>query len=431
MIKALRNKLVLLYSISTGFILVIVIIVLLIFTEKELKDKWQETFQNHINMIINKLQFENTISDVWLSQLEAKNNLIIHIEDNGNPLNFPGVLETPTNRPTLLGRLSALASEEGINTEKTPILSSLTQSSIFTIEGKKRDMYYGCVAIIPNDSKWRSILLIQYLPDYSSSIQNQRIMFFLLGFAGIFALYIVSLCFVSRILKPIVESNVRQTRFIAAASHELRSPLSVIRANQASITDVSPQSQKFLTGIDNECKRMARLVDDMLFLAAVDAKSWTIKKEPAETDTLFVETYESFLPLFIQKEITLLLDIPDEELPVTYGDKHRLQQILSILLDNALSYTPSHKKVTLRAFVSNNHLYYEVEDQGTGIEDQYKKQIFDRFYRMDQSRNDKQHFGLGLSIAKELVQLLGGKISVRDAEGGGAIFVVRFTINSQ
>ncbi len=428
MIKSLRKKLVLLYTLSTGFILIIVILILLIFTEKELKDKRIETFQSHMNSIINKLQFDNVISDVWLSQLEAKNNLIIHIEDNGNPLNFPGVLKTPTDRTQLIARLSYLASEEGLNIKKNSILPTLSKSSIFTIKGGHQEFYYGCIVLIPTTSGWRSFLLLQYLPDYYSAVQKQRIMFSLLGLAGFLALFMISLCFVSWILKPLEENNNRQTRFIAAASHELRSPLSVIRANQAAISDATPQSQKFLAGIDNECKRMTRLVDDMLFLASVDAKSWLIKKEPVETDTLLVETYESFLPLFQQKEITLLLNIPEEELPIIYGDRDRLYQIITILLDNALSYTPIHKTVILRSYVSNKNLYLEVEDQGRGISDKYKKLVFERFFRVDQSRNDKLHFGLGLSIAKELVNLQGGKILVRDSQSGGAIFVICFAV---
>ncbi|MBH1939599.1 HAMP domain-containing histidine kinase [Mobilitalea sibirica] len=428
MFKSLRNKLVILYSMSTGFILIIVIIVLLVYTEKEIAEKRLATFHNNVSTITNKLQFENTINHSWLSQLEKKNNLLMHIEDNGIPLTYKGVLLTPTNRNQLMQQLTTLAFENGIDIKKNPIFYQTTKSNIFTIKGAKDEIYYGCAVIIPTDSGWRSLLLLQFLPNYSSVIFKQRILFCLLAFAGIIALFLVSLSFVSRILKPLEESNRRQTRFIAAASHELRSPLSVIHANNAAITDASQNSQKFINGIDKECKRMSRLIDDMLLLASIDAKSWHMKKEPVETDTLLLETYEMFLPLFRQNERTLTIELPERELPVLYGDKERLQQVLAILLDNALSYTPIHKRIILRGFISNNHINLEVEDQGLGIDDQEKKLIFDRFYRVDQSRNDKKHFGLGLSIAKELVQLQGGKISVRDTVGGGATFVVRFRI---
>jgi signal transduction histidine kinase len=221
---------------------------------------------------------------------------------------------------------------------------------------------------------------------------------------------------------------VKQTRFIASASHELRSPLSVISANNSAITTTSLETQNFMNGIDKECKRMARLIDDMLLLAATDAKTWSLKKEPVEIDTLLIETYEAFLPLCQQKELQLLLEIPEDELPSIYGDKERLHQILTILLDNALSYTPARKNIILRGYCISNYLYLEVADQGFGIADEYKKLVFDRFYRLEQSRNDKQHFGLGLSIAKELIQLQGGTISIHDTVGGGSTFVIRYKV---
>ena len=154
---------------------------------------------------------------------------------------------------------------------------------------------------------------------------------------------------------------------------------------------------------------MARLIDDMLLLTSMDTRTWQIDKEPIEIDTLLVETYEAFLPLFRQNDLSLILNLQEDELPIIYGDKDRLKQILAILLDNALSYTPPGKKVTLQGSVSSSYLHIEVEDQGIGIPDNDKKLIFDRFYRVDKSRNDKKHFGLGLCIANELVQRQGVK----------------------
>lgn len=428
MYKSLRNKLVLLYTISTGFILVVVMIILLIFMESKLEEKRIEAFKEHGDAIISKLQLENLITHSWLSHMEAKNNLIIHIEDNGNPLNFKGVLRIPSDRSQLLDQLNALALNEGINANLNPLNFYIIKSKVYKIKGSFNETYYGLVVILPTDDGWRSLSLLQYLPNLYSSILSQRILYSILALGGIFALFLISFLFVSKMLKPIEENKNRQTAFIAAASHELRSPLSVIMGNCAAISEVSGESENFLSGIIKECKRMARLINDMLQLACMDAKTWHIKKEPIEIDTLLIETYEAFLPLFGKKNISLELELQEEELPIIDGDKDRLKQVLSILLDNALSYTPSGKKVTLRGYVTTRHLNIEVEDQGIGISDPEKKLIFDRFYRVDKSRNDKEHFGLGLCIAQELIQLHGGKISVKDTYGGGATFVLRIRI---
>ncbi len=428
MYRSLRNKLVILYTISTGLILITVMIIILITTEKELEDKRMEAFTNHASTISSKLQLENKVKHSWLSQLESDYNLLIQIEDNGSPISFKGVLHSVTDRSLLMQQLTDRALNEGIDVRRNPVFFDEAKSSIYKLKGKKNEIYYGLVVIIPKDTGWRSLLLLQYLPDYYSIIIRQRILYSLLGLAGIIALFLVSLRLVSKMLKPIEESNRRQTTFIAAASHELRSPLSVIMANNAAISAATPEDRIFHRGIDTECKRMARLIDDMLLLTGMDAKTWQINKESVEVDTLLIETYEAFLPLFRQNDLNLVLTLQEDELPKIQGDKDRLKQILAILLDNALSYTPPGKKVTLHGFVSGSYLYIEVEDQGIGITDEEKKLVFDRFYRADKSRNDKKHFGLGLCIANEIIQHHGGKISIRDTKGGGATFVIRIKV---
>ena len=428
MYRSLRNRLVLLYTALTGLILLIVMIIMLMVTERTLEEDRLEVFENHGSTIINKLKTENILKHSWLSQLEARNNLIIQIEDNGSPISFKGVLHSPTDRDLLMEQLKDLALEEGIDTSKNPFFFNEDKSSIYTIKGENNEVYYGLAVIIPTASGWRSLFLIQYIPNYYTAVIKQRIQYSLLGLGGILALFLLNLCFVSKMLKPIEESNKRQTAFIAAASHELRSPLSVIMANNAAISTTTPEAHMFHKGIDKECKRMARLIDDMLLLTCMDANSWRVNKEPVEIDTLLVETYESFLPLFKQNELSLVLNLPEDELPIIHGDRDRLKQVLAILLDNALSYTPSGKKVCLQVFVLNSYLHIEVEDQGIGISDIDKKLIFDRFYRVDKSRNDKKHFGLGLCIANELVEHHGGKISIQDTEGGGTTFVIRIRV---
>jgi signal transduction histidine kinase len=106
------------------------------------------------------------------------------------------------------------------------------------------------------------------------------------------------------------------------------------------------------------------------------------------------------------------------------ADKDRLTQILGILIDNALSYSPKESTITLRPYQKKNVFLLEVEDHGIGISREQKKYIFNRFYQADPARNDTSHFGLGLSVAKELTELMGGKINVKDTLGGGSTFVI-------
>jgi signal transduction histidine kinase len=225
------------------------------------------------------------------------------------------------------------------------------------------------------------------------------------------------------------ESRRRQTEFIAAASHELKSPLSVIRAN-ASASLIEPQrAEHFIEGIDKECERLSNLIEDMLLLASADANNWKVNKEIIDMDTLLIDTYDTFCPFCSEHGKELRLELQEEMLPSVEGDAIRIKQILAILIDNAVCYSKERDSIIIRTFVIKNHLYIEIEDHGTGIDQNKKLEVFERFYREDKSRKDKNHFGLGLSIAKELVELQEGSISVKDTSGGGATFSVCFPVN--
>ena len=235
-------------------------------------------------------------------------------------------------------------------------------------------------------------------------------------------------------------SRKRQNEFIAAASHELRSPLAVIESSVTAIAaaeenSAAPRSAEclekqtqYLKNIRAECSRMAALVGDMLLLASTDAGSWSVKRETVDMDTLLIETYELYEPVCRSSGIRLFLDLPEDTLPHITGDSFRLKQLLTILLDNAVSYTPEDRGITISAAVNGKELTISVADQGCGIPPEARAHIFDRFYRGDSSRTDKRHFGLGLSIAKELAVLHGGRISVGETEGGGATFWIKLPV---
>ena len=173
---------------------------------------------------------------------------------------------------------------------------------------------------------------------------------------------------------------------------------------------------------------MARLIDDLLILAGSDAKTWSIRTEMVNLDTLLLETTELFYPVAKQKQQKLLLCVPDEALPSVCGDEQRLKQILTILLDNAFSYWPKEGTVTLKADTDGKQVELSVSDTGPGIPPEHLNQIFDRFYRGDASRKDKRHFGLGLSIAQELASLHQGKLYLKQTGPNGTTFALRLPI---
>ncbi len=424
MLNSLKKKFLLLYTCSTGLILTAVLIFVLIITNEQLLKGKKDTFLNNFTTVSKNVQMDNVISHLWLSELEIKNHLIIHIEDNGKALLYKGAWQTPTERETLFDRLKDLAQKDNINTNIRPISLNEVQSKIYDLKGNKNDRYLGAVSIVPAETGYRSVVMLQYISGGRSAEIKQLFFILFADISGITALFFVSRWIVGKSLKPVEESRKQQTEFIAAASHELKSPLAVIRANASALMIEPDRMEHFAKGIDKECWRLSSLIEDMLLLASADAKRWHVKKEIIDMDILFIETYDLFFPYCREQGKNLKLELQEDMLPKTEGDIRRLKQILAVLIDNAAAYTKERDTIILRGYSKRNRLWMEVEDHGPGIADAKKKEVFERFYREDKSRKDKNHFGLGLSIARELAELHGGNITLKDTAGGGATFSV-------
>lgn len=169
---------------------------------------------------------------------------------------------------------------------------------------------------------------------------------------------------------------------------------------------------------------MTRLIQNLLLLSSIDAGNWICHKSEINVDTLLVSLYDKFVNICNQKAIDLQINMPEECFPSLFSDEDRLNQIISILLDNAISYSPEHSVILLDASIRKNYLTISIIDHGIGISEENKNHIFDRFYRCDKSRTKKDHYGLGLSVASELISLLAGKIYLNDTPGGGCTFTV-------
>lgn len=422
MLFDLRKKLTFLYTLTTGLILSVVVFTLALITQQSNHRQQEMLFTNQLMTIANKLQYDSQISQHWLGAMENDNQLIIHIEENNKPLLYPGSFFPATSRLELLTMARKHAAEESIDTSQPPVSTSLIKSSLFSLSGKHGDHYQGTVMIFSGSTSYFSLILIKDVTAASRQLFYRHILFLLADIIGIFCLMVVSWQFVGKSLKPIQENEEKQHVFIAAASHELRSPLAVIRASADAITAENGDPVYFVANIKTECSRMSRLVQDLLLLASAKSNSWTLAKEPMDMDTLLLTTFERYEPLCLPKHLSLHLDLPEDSLPVLLGDPERVSHILSVLLDNALSYAPAESPISLRAFLQKQFLICEVIDHGPGIPDSQKEKVFDYFYRSDCSRKDKNHFGLGLCVAAELTRLCGGRLELFDTPGGGCTF---------
>ncbi len=216
-----------------------------------------------------------------------------------------------------------------------------------------------------------------------------------------------------------------QQRFVADVSHELRTPLTAIRGNLDLIKRYGADEES-LEAIESEADRMARLVNELLFLARADYGELTLELEPLDLDTVVSEVYRE--AKILSKDRDLTVKIIDFEPARINGHADRLKQLLLNLVSNALKFTPDGGQVIINLRHEDDDAVIEVIDTGIGISAEDKERIFDRFFQTDASRarHHGEGVGLGLSIARWIVESHHGTISVASAPGKGATFTVKF-----
>ncbi|WAA09211.1 sensor histidine kinase [Fervidibacillus albus] len=250
-------------------------------------------------------------------------------------------------------------------------------------------------------------------------------------FAGVALL--ISHIMSQKAMIPISNAFHRQQEFLADVSHELRTPLSVLQSSiEVMEMDVEEKEKSFfqkrLRNMKEEVKRMTNLVDDLLSIARSDSGEITLKKERFDFSLLAKNVVESVKPLSIAKHIQVEFSGPTSIF--MNGDKEKLAQLLYILLDNAIKYSPIGGKIFLTLTAKKNELQISVQDYGIGIKPEDQSRIFDRFYRSDKSRSRKSGgVGLGLSIGKWIVEQHGGAIQLSSELGKGSTFNVTIPLS--
>ncbi len=425
MFRKLKRRLVLLYGITSSVILTVIIMGVYIINNKKNQEQNMLLFQKNVEQVVEKFRSEDVINNTWLVRIQEDNGLFVYIENNGKKLTKYNQMSNLPDSEKLIEKTKELSIKDGINLDRRPLYSSLKKTPVYIVNLSGGKAYYSMAALISKNAGWMNIMVISCDNQGTDILLKQMILYAFIDFIGVAALFLISSLYIGKVIKPLEEGQKKQVAFVAAASHELRTPLTVIKAGLSSIREDISKADNFLPHIEGECDRMTRLISDLLLLASSDARTWSLVKELVEMDTFLIEIYDMVCTCCNKNKYQLTLDLPEEELHVIYGDRERIKQIFTILIENAMSHTPPGGVIALRAYDQKNYVVVEVEDHGHGICDEDKKQVFERFYRGDQSRNDKKHFGLGLSIAKELIELHEGSIFIKDTPGGGATFVLR------
>lgn len=372
MFPKLRKKLIFVYTTSTGLILSLVLALAFCFYTSSVSRQQEAAFQNHLFTLSSRLQSDSSFSDSELARLELQNHLLIAIEENGHPLFFSGAYGTPTSRSILTSRAESAAREEGINTSAAPVSSEITVSPLLHIKGEQNDSYLASVLIARQENGYKKLILLFDETGTRTGLLIAGLLYLLIDAAGILLLFLIGRRFVRHALIPAEESFTRQQEFVAAASHELpEEPLPCVYADP------------------DLCRQILTILLD-------NAAAYGLRQDNAAA-------YDR------QKDCS-------EEI----GSGSVSPQTL-----NAPAAGTAAGKIVLKASNIGNTIFLSVEDHGPGLKSGEKERIFDRFYRAEGSRSDKEHFGLGLSIASDLAKAQGIPLSVSDTEGGGCTFTLQ------
>lgn len=272
----------------------------------------------------------------------------------------------------------------------------------------------------PSGNKYQVVVLLNVTPYIYVTHRYKSyglITVGLLCLLSILAAYLIS----QNAVKPLIEAYNKQKEFVSDASHELKTPLSVL-LTYTEILQKQPQNAKALQVLRDETKSMSGLVENLLALTRLENIKNTAVSEISVANIL--EPLAEKLNTVHQERKHQLKVICPAKAKIKMSAQH-LERLLTILLDNALKYTPSSKDISVKVSENERNLKIEVKDCGIGIKTEDLPHIFERFYRADKSRNRQRGgFGLGLALAQNIVQKYNGKITVDSTFGKGSVFTV-------
>ncbi len=270
---------------------------------------------------------------------------------------------------------------------------------------------------------------------YARSLQSvretvNRLLLVLLPLAlgGVGAALLGGLYMSGRAVRPARESFERQRAFVADASHELKTPLTLIRADAEVLLYrgfVNPEDRKLVEHALAETERMGTILSDLLLVARLDAGKLEMSDKPFDLAAVLAGEAERFGARASGKDLQVDVQAPGEL--TARGDSERTGQILAVLLDNAVGFTPPGGIIVVGGRMEGHWAESSVTDTGPGIHPGHLARVFDRFYRAEtaRTRGEAGGTGLGLAIARDLARAQGGDLTAANGETGGATFRLR------
>ena len=336
--------------------------------------------------------------------MEISSYVLVEVDRDGNILNV-----TEKNATIDDDELKAAVSEAVKDSEQSGILFG--RGLVFS----KRENADGYRLALADSSS------------VSTSLRNAVLLNSGLFLGSMIVVFLISLWLSGIAVKPVKEAWTKQKQFVADASHELKTPLTVILANNNIMmthkdSKVSDE-QQWLESTEEEAQHMEQLIDQMLFLAKSDAGSANVELSDVDFSELAEGCALNFDPVAFEKQVMIDADIQSGV--VLRGNPTQLNQLTHILVDNAVKYADEDTTVTISLHKNGGFTEFSVKDYGAVLEKDELSHIFDRFYRAEKSRTTKG-YGLGLSIARSIVDSMNGKLTASSSKENGTVFTVIF-----
>lgn len=304
----------------------------------------------------------------------------------------------------------------------------LKYSENIVSQGRSGGSVYSLVYIVKSWKSRDCNVIIFMNNDFAVENSKSLVMFSIVVFVlGMAVLFVISILISKWLVSPAEKVLVTEKEFISNASHELKTPLTIISAN-ADILREEYGDNRQLSYIRQETSKMNHLIGEMLTLVRMDNANTADVFSEFDLSGAMLDVVLPFESVAFENKLHFDFQI-DDGLHM-YGNQEQVKRVMSILLDNAMSYTPEGGSVKVEVSIRNKRIYMKVDNTGEAIAEQMQEKIFERFYRENESREseakegESRHFGLGLSIASSIVNHYRGKISVKSKEGINTFLVV-------
>lgn len=248
----------------------------------------------------------------------------------------------------------------------------------------------------------------------------------LISAIGLTAVFLLIVLLSARIVRPITQSYEKQKRFVSDAGHEIKTPITIIDAD-TEILEMDYGENEWLSDIRQQTSRMAELTNDLIFLSRMEEQETTTMIDFPLSDVV-VETAASFQALALTREKQFEMDV--EPMLSMEGNEKQMRQLVSILLDNAMKYSDNHGSIRLALRRQGKNIRLTVSNTTDGISKKTLDNMFERFYRGDPSRNSTtKGYGIGLSIAKAVVEVHRGRITATSVDGRTLTVTASFPVD--